>query len=152
AVIREVVAEYGKHHADDDGKARDVLQSVTTFVGGGGPRFWFSISPELQQLNYAQIIIQVKDKHDTGHLVDSLQRAISARIAGARIDVRQLESGSAVGMPVAIRISGDDIPTLRASAERVKTVFRSIPKAARIRDDWGEESFAVKLQIDSDRA
>jgi len=151
-IIREVAREYGAEHADDDGKARDVLDSLTTFVGGGGPRFWFSASPELQQLNYAQIIIQVKDKHDTGHLVDPLQRALSSRIAGARIDVRQLESGAAVGLPVAIRISGEDIPTLRASAEQVKELFRSIPQATRVREDWGDESFTVKLQIDADRA
>ncbi len=59
--------EYSKEHSESG----EVLQSLTTFVGGGGPRFWFSVSPELQQLNYAQIIIQVKDKHDTAHLVGS---------------------------------------------------------------------------------
>ena len=31
-------------------------------------------------------------------------------------------------------------------------MFRAIPEAARPRDDWGDESFAVKLQTDSDRA
>lgn len=151
-IIRETASEYGVEHPGDDGKPREVLESLTTFLGGGGPRFWFSVSPELQQLNYAQIIIQVRDKHDTNHLIGPLQRELSSRIAGARIDVRQLESGSAVGLPVAIRVSGDDIPTLRALAEQVKALFRSNPKAARVRDDWGDESFAVKLQIDSDRA
>src|SRR6185436_12987998 len=83
-VIREVLKEYGEHH-QEDGKPRDVLKSLTTFVGGGGPRFWFSVSPEMQQLNYAQIIIQVKDKHDTGHLVGMLQEALSREVPGARI-------------------------------------------------------------------
>ena len=117
-IIREVVKEYGEHHPDDDGKPREVLQSLTTFVGGGGPRFWFSVSPELQQLNYAQIIIQVKDKHDTSHLIHPLQEALSAGLPGARIDVRQLESGKAVGLPVAIRFSGQDAQMLRNHAER----------------------------------
>src|SRR5262249_2716418 len=102
-VIRRVTKEYG-----DERKEGDVLQSLTTFIGGGGPRFWFSVAPELQQLNYAQIIIQVEDKHDTGHLIEPLQKVLSAEIAGARVDVRQLESGKAVGLPVQIRISGDD--------------------------------------------
>lgn len=146
-VIRDVVKEYGQHH-----KGGDVLQSLTTFIGGGGPRFWFSVAPELQQLNYAQIIIQVKDKHDTQHLIEPLQKALSANVAGARIDVRQLESGKAVGLPVQIRISGDDAATLRAQAEQVKEIFRAIPIAARIRDDWGDESFTVRLRTDPDRA
>ena len=68
------------------------------------------------------------------------------------VQLDQLESGAAVGLPVAIRISGDDIPTLRAAAEQMKAGLRSVPQAARVRDDWGDESFAVKLQIDTDRA
>jgi multidrug efflux pump subunit AcrB len=152
AVIREVTAAYGTAHAGDHGTPRQVLESLTTFVGGGGPRFWFSVSPEQQQLNYAQIIIQVRDKHDTQHLVGLLQEALSARIAGARIDVRQLESGAPVGIPVLVRLSGDDIPTLRAIAEQAKDILRAVPLATRVRDDWGGESFSVKIETNPDRA
>lgn len=151
-VIRDVADEYGKHHPDDEGQPREILKSLTTFVGGGGPRFWFSVAPELSQLNYAQILIEVNDKHDTGHLVDPLQEALAARIPGARVDVRQLESGPPVGIPVSIRLSGDDIPTLRALAEEVKAIYRSVPTATRIRDNWGAESFSVNLLTDADRA
>ncbi|HEX4900766.1 MAG TPA: efflux RND transporter permease subunit, partial [Pyrinomonadaceae bacterium] len=147
-IIREVVGEYSHEHA----KEGEVLQSLTTFVGGGGPRFWFSVSPELQQLNYAQIIIQVKDKHDTSHLVGLLQSALSARVPGARIDVRQLESGKAVGLPVSIRLSGEDQQTLRVYADRAKAILAETSFAERVRDDWGDESFAVRLKTDPDRA
>jgi multidrug efflux pump len=150
-LIRQVAQDYGREHSED-GRPREILESLTTFVGGGGPRFWFSVSPELQQLNYAQIIIQVKDKHDTNHLIASLQRALSSKIAGAHVDVRQLETGKPVGVPVEIRISGDDIGLLRAQAERAKEIFRGIPVARRVRDDWGEESFTVKLHTVPDRA
>jgi multidrug efflux pump len=151
-IIREVVAEYGQHQPDSDGKPKEVLKSLTTFVGGGGPRFWFSLSPELQQLNYAQIIIQVKDKHDTSHLVGELQKALSERVPGARIDVRQLESGKAVGLPVAIRLSGEDIGILRNYSDRVSAILEETSIADRVRNDWGEESFAVRLKTDSERA
>jgi len=132
--------------------AGDQLVSVTTFVGGGGPRFWFSVSPEMQQLNYAQLVIQVKDKHDTPLLVAPLQAALSERIAGARLDVRQLENGKPVGIPIQVRIAGDDAAQLRAMAEQVKGAFRALPTADRVRDDWGAETFSVKLEVDPDRA
>ncbi|MBV9929086.1 MAG: efflux RND transporter permease subunit [Acidobacteria bacterium] len=154
-VIRETVAEYEKHHASEggaEGEGQGMLKSLTTFVGGGGPRFWFSVAPELQQQNYAQIIIQVKDKHDTSHLIEPLQAALSSQIPGARIDVRQLESGKAVGLPVQIRLTGEDIATLRDLAERTKSILEGTGLAERVRDDWGGESFAVKLQTDPDRA
>src|SRR5262249_29743113 len=49
-VVREVAEEYGKKHPGKDGKPRNVLGRLTTFDGGGGPRFWFSVSPEVEQL------------------------------------------------------------------------------------------------------
>lgn len=150
-VVREVAEEYGKKHPED-GKPREILKSLTTFVGGGGPRFWFSVSPEMQQLNYAQIIIEVNDKHDTNHLVGPMQKALDEQVPGARIDVRQLDTGKPIAMPVEIRISGDDMAALRREAEKVKAILRATPYAQRVRDDWGEHTFAVRLQTDSDRA
>jgi multidrug efflux pump subunit AcrB len=150
--IRAACEQYGRETPDKEGKPRDVLQSVTTFIGGGGPRFWFSVVPEIQQLNYAQLIIQVKDKHDTNALIAPLQHALSAGVAGARVDVRQLETGKPVGIPVSVRISGGEMAELRRLAEQVKGIFRAIPDTDRTRDDWGAESFSVKLQVDPDRA
>jgi multidrug efflux pump subunit AcrB len=148
AIVREVADRLGHEQK----KPHEMLESVTTFVGGGGPRFWPSVTPEQQQLNYAQLVIQVKDKHDTNHLVRPLQDALTSRIAGARIDVRQLENGKPVGIPVAVRISGEDAVELRRLGEQVKGILRSSPLAERVRDDWGAESFTVKLQVDPDRA
>ncbi|HKF42603.1 MAG TPA: efflux RND transporter permease subunit [Thermoanaerobaculia bacterium] len=151
-IVHEIAAEYGREHAGKDAKPKEVLESVTSFIGGGGPRFWFSVSPELSQLNYAQVLIQTRDKHDTGHLIAPLQAALSSRVPGARIDVRQLDSGSAVGIPIQIRISGEDIPTLRTLSARLETTLREMPETARVRNDWGSESFSVRLTTDPDRA
>jgi multidrug efflux pump subunit AcrB len=132
--------------------AGDRLKSMTTFVGGGGPRFWLSASPEQSQLNYAQILMEVYDKHDTHHLTEPLQRALDAGVPGARIDVRLLEVGAAVGIPVSVRISGEDSSTLRGLAADVTAILRDAPGSARVRDNWGPESFSVRLKTDTDRA
>ena len=137
--------EYAKAHPRSDGKPRAVLKSLTTFVGGGGPRFWFSVAPEQQQPNYAQVLIEVYDKHDTAHLVDAAAGALTEKIAGARIDVRQLETGKPVGIPVAIRdLRARTSAELRRLADRSKAIFRVGADAERVRDDWGSESFAVQ--------
>ena len=151
-VIRKAADDFGKAHPGKDGKPKEVIKSLTTFVGGGGPRFWFSVAPELFQPNYAQIIINVNDKRDTDALVAPLQHALSASIPGARIDVLQLESSTPIGVPVQIRISGDNEQLLRKYGEQVEDIFRNIPTAARVRNDWGSESFAVKMKVDPDRA
>jgi multidrug efflux pump subunit AcrB len=143
AEVDEVIREIGKPYG---------LQSVTTFVGGGGPRFWFSVSPEQRQSNYAQLVVKLEDKHQTRHLIQPLQAALSARIPGARIDVRELESGPAVGIPVSIRVSGAEIDTLREIASKVESALLGAPNAERVRENWGADSFTVALEVDPDRA
>ncbi|MEI7891689.1 MAG: efflux RND transporter permease subunit [Myxococcales bacterium] len=151
-VIQEVCEEFGRTHPDEHGKPRQMLESLTEFIGGGGPRFWFSVSPEQQRLNYAQIVIQVSDKEETRFLIPELQRALDQKVPGTRIDTRELENGKAVGMPVAVRVSGEDISKLRAITDQIRAVLRPIPGAARVRDDWGSDTLAVNLDIDPDRA
>jgi len=160
-VIRDAAAAYGAANPGKDGKPREILESVTTFAGGGAPRFWFAVTPELQQPNYAQLVIKVRDKEDTPKLAGPIQDALAARLPGAVADFRQLQTNP-VPYPVEIRVSGratvsdaerdEDIRVLRGIAADVAAVLRTAPAASRVRDDWGDEIFSVQLDIDSDRA
>jgi multidrug efflux pump subunit AcrB len=151
-IVQHAADDYAKERAEEGGAPPAVLKSLTTFVGGGGPRFWFSAGPEQSQPNYAQVLIEVFDKHDTNHLVETIQAKLSAEIPGVRLDVRRLETGPAIGIPVQIRVSGEDIATLRSLSAEIAGIFRAIPIAARVRDNWGPESFAVRLHTDADKA
>ena len=71
-IVEKVAATYGNQHLDH-GKPKKVLESMTAFVGGGGPRFWSSATPEDRQTNYAQIVLRTGDKHDTTTLLTLLQ-------------------------------------------------------------------------------
>jgi multidrug efflux pump subunit AcrB len=139
AIVREVGGAYG-------------VESVTTFVGGGGPRFWLSVSPEQRQSNYAQLVIRVRDKHVTGKMIRPLQDALSSRVAGARIDVRELETASNIGVPVSIRVWGPEIASLREIARQVEDALYRTGDVERVRDSWGADNFSVKLRVDADRA
>src|ERR1700722_4561805 len=141
-VVKAAAEKYGKDHPNKDGSPRKVLHSLTTFEGGGGPRFCFSVTPQLQQLNYAQVIIEVYDKDDTPKLIGDLQRALSENIAGARVDVRQLQTNP-VDYPVELRITGladisaldeqKDIATLRSISSQVAEILRAVPTSPRAR-------------------
>ncbi len=81
-VVREEAQRYGQEHPGKDGKPADLLRYVTSFVGGGGPRFWFSASPQLQQLNYAQVLIELKDKEATPEFIKMLQPRLTEICSG----------------------------------------------------------------------
>ena len=160
-IVREQAERFSKEHGPQDGRPGSVLRYITTFAGGGGPRFWFSASPQLQQLNYAQVLIEVTDKEITPQFIKELQPVLTASIPGARLDARQLLTNP-IDYPIEVRISstadvsaqgeGEDIRGLRTIAGKVEDIFRSIPLAERTRNEWGDENAQIALTIDPDRA
>ncbi len=128
------------------------LHSVNSYIGGSAPRFWYSLAPEPNHRNFAQIVVFADDKHAVPKLLHFIQARASREVAGAIVDAWQLETGDAVGIPIQIRISGDHIETLHKLADQVKGMLRAIPDTTRIRDDWGEDRFNVQLDIDPDKA
>src|SRR6266849_5071447 len=159
-VVRQVVEASAKTVSETE-PGKHLLTSMTSFIGGGGPRFWFSISPEAPQTNYAQVIVQVTDKEATPKLIGPLQSALNKNVPGAWITVRQLQTNP-VETPVEILISGQadtdprtesqDIQTLRTLASRVMNVVRQSNGVAVLRDDWAPDSPQVRIEIDPDRA
>ena len=159
-IVRQRAEQFSREHPNKDHPG-SVLRYVTSFVGGGGPRFWFSASPQLQQLNYAQVLIEVTDKEVTPRFIKELQPVLAASIPGARMDARQLLTNP-IDYPIEVRISGTadvnardeatDIRGLRAIAGKVEDIFRSIPLADRTRNEWGDENAQISLTIDPDRA
>ena len=160
-IIRQQAEEYGQRHPDKNGKPAHILKNICTFVGGGGPRFWFSLSPQPRQLNYAQVIVELDNKELTPGFVAQVQPVLSASLPGVRTDVRQLQTNP-LDFPVDIRISSQadvgsagsaaDIAQLRKISGQVEDILRSIPAAARVRNDWEQESPQITLKIDPDRA
>ena len=76
-----------------------VLASITSFIGGGGPRFWFSVTPEAPAPNYAQLLVQFTHSEDTNKLVGPLQEALSAKwqARGLMCDGRRRSTAVAKG-------------------------------------------------------
>ncbi len=158
-IVREQAALYGKDHPQKDGS--EVLKYITTWVGGGGPRFWFSANPQAKQLNYAQVLVQVTNKDITPAFVDQVQPILSKELPGVRCDFRQLQTNP-INYPVEIRVvsqadvstaqSAQDIAEMRRIASQVVDIVSSAVEARRVRNEWQKESFQVQLNINPDRA
>ena len=140
-VIRKIDALEGKR-----------IRSYTTFVGAGGPRFWLSIEPEQRADNYAQILVHTASKEETAEIVARLKEELPLQIPESRVRTQMLETGPPIGIPVQLRLFGDDIQTLRDLAARVKARMRQIPGTLDVNDDWGDPVFQMTLKVDSDRA
>jgi len=150
-VIEQVAAKYGEEQGEP-GQPRQVLVSLSTFVGSSAPRFWFTVFPQEPQPNYATIIVHMAHKEDTRNLQYRLQDALSSQIPGARIDVHELGTGRPIDIPTAVRITGDDPEKLKQIASQVEQIYNSDPYATRVRDDWGAYGVHLEVKANKDKA
>lgn len=128
------------------------LERLTMFVGDGGPRWWSNVAPEPRNPAYALFIIQTRDERETKALIRRTQDLLSTSIAGARFEAFHLSSGAPATIPVEVRLSGPDVPTLRALAEKTRAILRGLPATGDVTDDWGVESPSLKVSVDDVRA
>jgi multidrug efflux pump subunit AcrB len=158
-VVRQVIENSPEVHSKES--HAHLLKSLTTFTGGGGPRFWFSVSPEMPQTNYAQMIVEVTDKEASPLLARPIQDALEKQVVGAWITVRQLQTNP-VENPVELLISAqqdadatkeiDDVRTLRKITRQAEDIVAQAPGISVLRDDWFPDNVQQRIQIDSDRA
>ena len=158
-VVRQVIENSPEVHSKES--HTHLLKSLTTFAGGGGPRFWFSVSPEMPQTNYAQMIVEVTDKETSPLLARPIQDALEKQVAGAWITVRQLQTNP-VENPVELLISAqqdadatkeiDDVRTLRKITRQAEDIVAQAPGISVLRDDWFPDNVQQRIQIDPDRA
>src|SRR5262249_22822790 len=126
--------------------------SYATYVGQGGPRFYYNVSPEPPTPNYAQIVVNIADAEQTRPLIRAIQAAADAQISEARVTVRSLEQGPPVGAPIAVRVSGDTIADLRQTGEKIKAILNDTPGAASVYQDYDEVPLTLKVHVDEDQA
>jgi multidrug efflux pump subunit AcrB len=125
---------------------------VTTYVGGGAPRFFISYNPELPDPSFAKIIVLTKDAAAR----DTLKLRLRARIAQglapeARLRVAQLVFGPYQHFPIAFRVMGPDATILRGLADRVAGVVRANPNTRDVTQDWGERVPSLHIVLDQQR-
>jgi multidrug efflux pump subunit AcrB len=79
------------------------------------------------------------------------QRVADGLVPEARVRVTQLVFGPPSPFPVAFRVMGPDLTTLRAIADQVQDVMRRNPHTRMVNQDWGERAPTVHFVLDQDR-
>ena len=125
---------------------------VTTYIGQGAPRFFFSYNPELPDPAFAKLVVLTPDARARDRLKLRLRERIAQGLAPeARVRVSQLIFGPFPRYLVNFRVMGPDPDELRTLAEQVRAVMRANPHTRQVNQDWGERSPTVHFVLDQDR-
>ena len=130
----------------------DIL-TYTTYVGQGAPRFWLGLNPVLPNANFAQIVVvdqgfAARERVETGS--EGARRRRHPGSPHPRRPLRVRSPGRICGA-VPRRWSTDPLK-VREYAEQVRKVMADNRKLIDPHLDWGEQSRAIRLEVDQDRA
>jgi multidrug efflux pump subunit AcrB len=125
---------------------------VTSYIGGGAPRFFLAYNPELPDPSFAKIIPLKPDDDARDRLELRLRQRIADGLAPeARVRVTQLVFGPYTHFPVMFRVMGPDSDKLRGIADQVEATMRANPHARQVNQDWGERAPTMHFVLDQQR-
>ncbi|MCC6280111.1 MAG: efflux RND transporter permease subunit, partial [Saprospiraceae bacterium] len=134
SVLHEYVApEFRNQHLLPDsvapvskyagGKAQVTWYSSN--IGRGNPRVYYNVIRENESPDYGQVFVQLQEKTPPPvkiAFIDELREKFK-NVPGAKINVQNFEQGPPVDAPVAIRVYGDNLDTLRRVAVQVENMI-----------------------------
>ena len=128
------------------------VQSVSSWIGSGLPRFYLPLDQVFPQANVSQIMVIPTDLKRRESLRVTLPALLAQEFPEARARVKLLPNGPPVPYPVQFRVMGADPQVLRQRADEVKAVMRASAVTRGVNDNWNEPVKVVKLEVDQAKA
>jgi len=128
------------------------VESVTTWVGSGVPRFYLPLDQVFPQSNVSQAIVLPKDLKQREELRVRLPSLLASEFPEVRGRVKLLPNGPPVPYPVQFRVVGVEADKVRLWADQAKEVLRANPGMRGVNDNWNEQIKVLRLDIDQDKA
>jgi len=128
------------------------VASYVSYIGNGSPRFFLSLEQHLFRTNFAQLIVLTPDVPARERVLARLRTALESDFPGVRGRVVRVPLGPPVNYPIQFRVTGPDPAVLKSVAERVAEKVRANPHTLDVNPDWGDRVFALRAEVDQDRA
>jgi multidrug efflux pump len=128
------------------------VQSVSTWIGSGVPRFYLPLDQVFPQANVSQIIVIPESLERRESLRLALPAILAREFPEARARVKLLPNGPPVPYPVQFRVVGPDPKVLRLRADEVKAQMRTSSNTRGVNDNWNEAIKVVRLEVDQAKA
>ena len=133
--------------------AHPTVKTVLTNVGRDNPQIYYNVIPRNENASAAQLFVLLEsyDTERTPLALDSL-RARLASYAGARIELREFENGPPIDAPIAMRLTGESLDTLRALAGQVEQRLVAVPGTRYVVNPMRVNRTDLHLDVDRQKA
>ena len=129
------------------------IKHFTTNVGRGNPRIYYNIIQRNESANFSQFYVQLNDVEPaTKRAMIDTYREKFALYPNAKIEVKDFEQGPAQEAPVAIRVFGENLDTLRTVAARVEAVLKQTSGTIYVNNPLANRKTDLRIKINKDKA
>jgi multidrug efflux pump subunit AcrB len=134
-------------------KIEDVAY-YSTNVGKGNPRIYYNVIPENERNDFAQIFVQLKEETsaDKKLVITENLRAKFSSYTGAKIEVKNFEQGPPVTAPIEVRLTGENLDTLRSLAAKVEKLLKETKGTMYINNPVSNLKSDIKVDINKEKA
>lgn len=132
-------------------RAQPDVESVTSYVGTGSPRFYLPLDQIFPQSNVAQLVLLPTDRKARDALRLRIIDVFQTDFPEVRGRVKLLPNGPPVPYPVQFKVTGPDVAVVRRFADEVKQVMRANPNAVGVNDNWNEAVKVLRIELDQDK-
>ncbi|TBL75041.1 efflux RND transporter permease subunit [Paenibacillus thalictri] len=140
------------------GKAAEWVRSqpgvvfVSAYSGRSTPHFYYSESDK-SGINIGQLFVKIDPQRIHTKDVVALWRDGLKAMFPPDVDItpRELEQGPPVGAPIAVRISGAELPELQRISTDMQEILEGIPGTVSVADDIGNPMSTVEIKPDPNK-
>ena len=135
-------------------QAHEQVDSVSSFIGQGAPRFYLPVNPESPHASYAQLVINTKTLEGVDNVIDDLTPWLADNYPDALIRVRKYPVGSFDDWQIEARFSGSanaDPEVLRSLAAQGLSIIEASPYAQEVRTNWRQRVKKIVPEYDQSR-
>ncbi|CCH56154.1 acriflavin resistance protein [Fibrisoma limi BUZ 3] len=134
-------------------KREPAIRHFTTNVGKGNPRIYYNIIQRSESANFSQFFVQLADMSPAEKrvLIDKYRERFK-HYPNAKIEVKDFEQGPAQEAPIAIRVFGENLDTLRTVAAQVETILKQTPGLIYVNNPLANRKTDLRIKINKEKA
>ncbi|MEQ8415961.1 MAG: efflux RND transporter permease subunit [Imperialibacter sp.] len=126
----------------------------TTNVGKGNPMIYYNVVPKAEASNFAQFYVQLESDirpEEKIKTIDELRERF-LYYPNAKIEVKDFEQGPPIEAPIAIRVFGENLDTLRSLTLQVEKILKDTPGTIYVNNPLATLKTDLRFRINKDKA
>ncbi|MFM8851022.1 MAG: efflux RND transporter permease subunit, partial [Cytophagales bacterium] len=140
-------------YVEEELKKEEEIVYFTTNVGKGNPRIYYNVVGRSESSNIAQFFVQTKNisPEKKTKLIDALREKFMY-YPNAKIEVKDFEQGPPLEAPIAMRIFGENLDTLRNISMRVEQLIKNTEGTIYVNNPLANQQTDLKIRINKEKA